>query len=28
MFAAVEYWNQGVVYNDKRNKVAVKRHFY
>lgn len=28
MFAAVEYWNQGVVYNKARNAVAVKRLFY
>lgn len=27
MFAAVEYWNEGVVFNAKRNKVAVKRKF-
>jgi serine/threonine-protein kinase RsbW len=28
MFAAIEYWNQGVVYNEKKNAVAVKRYFY
>jgi hypothetical protein len=28
MFAAVEYWNRGVVYNQRRNAVAVKRSFY
>ncbi len=27
MMAAVEYWNRGVVYNEKRNAVAVKRDF-
>lgn len=27
MFAAIEYWNQGVVYNTKKNKVAVKKVF-
>ena len=27
MFAAVEYWNDGVVYNEKRNRVAVRRAF-
>jgi serine/threonine-protein kinase RsbW len=27
MFAAVEYWNQGVVFNDKRNAIAVKKDF-
>ncbi|NBB90524.1 MAG: ATP-binding protein [Spirochaetes bacterium] len=27
MFAAVEYWNQGVVFNEKRNAVAVARTF-
>jgi anti-anti-sigma factor len=27
MFAAVEYWNQGVVFNYKKNAVAVKRIF-
>ncbi len=27
LFAAVEYWNEGVVFNKKRNKVAVKRKF-
>jgi anti-anti-sigma factor len=27
MFAAVEYWNAGVVYNKQRNKVAVRRNF-
>lgn len=27
MFAAVEYWNCGVVYNDARNCVAVRRDF-
>jgi serine/threonine-protein kinase RsbW len=28
LFAAIEYWNQGVVFNTKRNAVAVKRFFY
>jgi anti-anti-sigma factor len=27
MFAAVEYWNDGVVYNEARNAVAVGRSF-
>ena len=27
MFAAVEYWNCGVVFNEKRNCVAVRRDF-
>lgn len=27
MMAAVEYWNRGVVFNKKRNAVAVKRDF-
>ncbi len=27
MFAAVEYWNCGVVFNDDRNCVAVRRDF-
>lgn len=27
MMAAVEYWNRGVVFNQKRNAVAVKRDF-
>lgn len=27
MMAAIEYWNQGVVFNDRRNAVAVKRSF-
>lgn len=27
MMAAVEYWNRGVVYNEQRNAVAVKRDF-
>ena len=27
LFAAVEYWNAGVVYNNKRNKAAVRRNF-
>jgi serine/threonine-protein kinase RsbW len=26
--AAVEYWNRGVVFNEARNAVAVKRNFY
>ena len=25
MFAAVEYWNSGVIFNNKHNSVAVKR---
>ncbi|MBI4979231.1 MAG: ATP-binding protein [Spirochaetes bacterium] len=25
LFAAVEYWNGGIVYNNKKNKVAVAR---
>jgi len=27
MFAAVEYWNDGVVYNGRRNAVAVGKTF-
>jgi hypothetical protein len=27
LFAALEYWNVGVVFNEKRNAVAVKREF-
>ena len=27
LFAALEYWNGGFVYNDKRNGVAVKKSF-
>jgi hypothetical protein len=27
LFAAVEYWNGGVVFNDKRNAVAVYKSF-
>ena len=27
MFAAIEYWNCGVVFNNKRNMVAVRRNF-
>jgi hypothetical protein len=27
LFAALEYWNAGVVFNEKRNVVAVKREF-
>lgn len=27
MFAAVEYWNQGVVYSSRRNCVGVKKVF-
>jgi serine/threonine-protein kinase RsbW len=27
LFAAVEFWNQGVVLNKKRNAIAVARHF-
>ena len=27
LFAAVEYWNVGMVYNKKKNAVAVKRIF-
>jgi Osmosensitive K+ channel histidine kinase len=27
MFAALEYWNQGVVYSGKRNTVAVGKKF-
>lgn len=28
MFAAVEYWNAGVVYTEKRNTVAVGKVFF
>jgi hypothetical protein len=27
LFAALEYWNGGFVYNDKRNGVAMKKSF-
>jgi ribosome biogenesis GTPase A len=27
LFAAVEYWDEGVVYNKKKNGVAVKKYF-
>ena len=27
MFAAIEYWNEGIVYNEKRNAVAVQRSY-
>lgn len=27
LFAAVEFWNGGMIYNQKRNKVAVLREF-
>jgi anti-anti-sigma factor len=27
LFAAVEFWNEGVVFNDKGNAVAVKRSY-
>ncbi len=27
LFAAVEYWNGGMIYNEKKNKVAVVRFF-
>jgi serine/threonine-protein kinase RsbW len=27
LFAAMEYWDQGMVYNDKKNAVAVGKHF-
>jgi len=27
LFAAIEYWNGGMRYNDKRNKVSVVRYF-
>jgi len=27
LFAAVEYWNQGVVFNNKKNCVAVKKKY-
>jgi anti-anti-sigma factor len=28
MFAAIEYWNGGLVFNDTRNAVAVRRLFH
>ena len=28
MFAAIEYWNGGLVFNDERNAVAVRRLFH
>jgi hypothetical protein len=27
LFSAIEYWNKGVVFNEQRNAVAVKRMF-
>jgi serine/threonine-protein kinase RsbW len=27
MFAALEYWNKGVIFNNKKNAVAVERIF-
>lgn len=27
LFAALEYWNEGFVYNDKRNGVAMRKSF-
>lgn len=27
LFAALEYWDGGVVFNDKRNAIAVYKHF-
>ena len=27
LFAAVEYWNEGMIYNDKKNKVCCMRSF-
>jgi serine/threonine-protein kinase RsbW len=27
LFAALEYWNEGFVYNDKKNGVAAKKTF-
>jgi anti-anti-sigma factor len=27
LFAAVEYWNEGIVFNETRNAVAVRRRF-
>jgi hypothetical protein len=27
LFAALEYWNDGFIYNDKRNGVAAKKTF-
>ena len=27
LFAAVEYWDGGVVFSEKRNKVAVLKRF-
>jgi hypothetical protein len=27
LFAALEYWNAGIVFNEKRNTIAVKRVF-
>jgi anti-anti-sigma factor len=28
MFAAIEYWNGGLVFNDQRNAIAVRRVFH
>ena len=27
MFAATEYWNRGLVFNERRNGIAVYRSF-
>ncbi|MFC1503894.1 ATP-binding protein [Spirochaetota bacterium] len=27
LFAAVEYWNMGIIYNNKKNKICVMRRF-
>jgi hypothetical protein len=27
LFAAIEYWNGGMIYNEKKNKVSVVRYF-
>lgn len=27
LFAALEYWNEGVVFNEQRNTIALKRRF-
>ncbi len=28
LFSALEYWDSGVIFNEKRNKIAVIKYFY
>ncbi len=28
LFSALEYWDSGVIFNNKRNKIYVKKYFY